>query len=339
MEGRRPRGERGDPAWKHQNKGCVRAGAVWKDGEELDHWRRGCGVLTLWVIKSGGGLSRAGRGETAQEGFPSTWGHISPEAHPHPTPLYPAGQGAHSWFIAGNLPGVSRAARAHFLPGGGGGRGGGGVAEGEPGCRLLAGSARPRSSAGCGLPRGACGWRRLYLCLISISLPSIPRLETAWDPPRPAGWRRQAWHCRCRSCVGAGVQGPGAGDRKRWVLGSSPAASGSILVALPAKLALPRRASPATPSSTNAAARLLSLGGEGALAGQEVCRIWRIHWWRANVCAVFTALTGDPSSRRPTLESILRSPLLRQVGPQTWTEDNGHGLSPWKSQSAASTAT
>lgn len=131
------------------------------------------------------------------------------------------------------------------------------------------------------------------MCLISISLPSIPRLETAWDPPRPAGWRRQAWHCRCRSCVGAGVQGPGAGDRKRWVLGSSPAASGSILVALPAKLALPRRASPATPSSTNAAAGLLALGGEGALAGQEVCRIWRI--------------TGGART------SALFSPLLREI--------------------------
>lgn len=107
VEGRRPRGERGDPAWKHQDKGCVRAGAVWKDGEELDHWRRGCGVLTLWVIKSGGGLSRAGARGDGSGGVPEHLGSHFPRSAPTPNTPVPRGAGGaqlvYSWQLTRRL--------------------------------------------------------------------------------------------------------------------------------------------------------------------------------------------------------------------------------------------
>lgn len=93
MERRRPPGERGGAAWKHQNKECVRAGAVWKDGEELDHWRRGCGVRTLWIIKSGGGLSRAGARGDGSGGVPEHLGSHFPRSAPTPNTPVPRGAG------------------------------------------------------------------------------------------------------------------------------------------------------------------------------------------------------------------------------------------------------
>lgn len=107
VEGRRPPGERGDPAWKHQNKGCVRAGAVWKDGEELDHWRRGCGVLTLWVIKPGGGLSRAGARGDGSGGVPEHLESHFPRSSPTPNTPVPRGAGGaqlvYSWQLTRRL--------------------------------------------------------------------------------------------------------------------------------------------------------------------------------------------------------------------------------------------
>lgn len=55
---------------------------------------------------------------------------------------------------------------------------------------------------------GFGAWPRLYLHLISISLPRDPRLEADQDPPRPAGWRPKACHCRFRIPLGGRRPGP-----------------------------------------------------------------------------------------------------------------------------------
>lgn len=194
----------------------------------LEGWR-GAGPLAagVWGTHSLDRKVRRGAEQGGGGGRPVGLPGAVPErpgSHfPRGTPTHPCPPraGGAQLVQLNNLPGVSRAGRGRFLPDGGGGRGGGEGAEGELGCGLRAGSAGPRSWAGCGLRRRACGPRRLYSCLISISLPRDPRLGTAWDPPRPAGWCGKAWHCRCWVPLWRRRPGPGLPRAEELGIGST----------------------------------------------------------------------------------------------------------------------
>lgn len=87
---------------------------------ELDHWHWGGGVgIHALDDKVWRGTEQGrGRGETAgtrQAEFPSAQDRISPEASPHP---HPPRAGGKQLAQLDNLPGLSRAGRGRFLPGG-----------------------------------------------------------------------------------------------------------------------------------------------------------------------------------------------------------------------------
>lgn len=176
-----------------------------KDGEELDHWRRGGMGYSLRTVVWGGAERGGGKGRRLgpiRRGFRAPRvacpQKCAPTSHPRPTAARGSTAGS-----AGQLTGGSGAGRGRFLQlwweGGGGGTGGGGGAArelggGRRGVRPARESFRVRASA----RSGVRGPRRLYQRFIGISLPRDSPLGAARSPPRPAGWCRKAWHPRCR---------------------------------------------------------------------------------------------------------------------------------------------
>lgn len=267
-------------------------------------------LLTFWTVKSGEGLCKAGARKDLPEqpgGVPERPGPPVPGSAPPPPPPIPAGRGR----TAGAAGQLTR--RAAPEPGGAascpagvpvraGGRGrskrrwrrrrGKAADAGRRGeC------ARPESPAGSGLQRGEPSPTRLYLSLISISLPR--------DPPT-SGSRGPAHACRV-AAEGVALQMPAWGlETPAWgrpVPHSAAAASKSFSVPAPAKLAVAGR------TRTHTLAQYRHQGPSSS-AGHRRRSDWARSlqklvgpWGGAGTSALSSLLLpGDPRPGRPTID-------------------------------------